>query len=44
MATPPDFVDGQVLTAAQMNAIGLWLVRSSIVFASAAYLLVTRYL
>lgn len=24
MATPPDFVAGNVLTAAQMNAIGLW--------------------
>lgn len=24
MATPPDFVAGQVLTAAQMNQIGLW--------------------
>lgn len=24
MATPPDFTVGQVLTAAQMNAIGLW--------------------
>lgn len=24
MATPPDFSVGQVLTAAQMNAIGLW--------------------
>jgi hypothetical protein len=24
MATPPDFTTGQVLTAAQMNAIGLW--------------------
>jgi len=24
MATPPDFTAGQVLTAAQMNAIGLW--------------------
>jgi hypothetical protein len=28
MATPPDFTAGAVLTAAQMNAIGLWLVRS----------------
>ena len=24
MATPPDFVSGAVLTAAQMNAVGLW--------------------
>lgn len=28
MATPPDFVAGQVLTAAQMNKIGLWLVKT----------------
>lgn len=26
MATPPDFTTGQVLTAAQMNAVGMWLV------------------
>jgi hypothetical protein len=24
MATPPDFTTGQVLTAAQMNAVGMW--------------------
>jgi hypothetical protein len=29
MATPPDFVSGAVLTAAQMNAIGLWLVNTT---------------
>jgi hypothetical protein len=28
MATPPDFTAGQVLTAAQINAVGLWLVKS----------------
>lgn len=28
MATPPDFTAGQVLTAAQMNAVGLWRVTS----------------
>lgn len=28
MATPPDFTAGQVLTAAQMNAIGLWEVKT----------------
>lgn len=28
MAVPPDFVAGQVLTAAQMNGIGLWLVKT----------------
>jgi hypothetical protein len=26
MPTPPDFSAGQILTAAQMNAVGLWLV------------------
>ena len=31
MATPPDFTTGQVLTAAQMNAVGLWLVKSQAV-------------
>jgi hypothetical protein len=28
MATPPDFSSGSVLTAAQMNAVGLWLVKT----------------
>lgn len=28
MATPPDFVAGNVLTAAQMNAVGLWLIKT----------------
>lgn len=28
MATPPTFTTGQVLTAAQMNSVGLWLVGS----------------
>jgi len=28
MATPPDFTTGQVLTAAQMNAVGLWLIKT----------------
>lgn len=31
MATPPDFVAGNVLTAAQMNQIGLWLVKEQAV-------------
>jgi len=31
MATPPDFTAGQVLTAAHMNAVGLWLVKSQTV-------------
>jgi len=28
MTTPPDFTAGQVLTAAQMNAVGLWLIKT----------------
>jgi hypothetical protein len=28
MATPPDFTAGQILTAAQMNAVGMWLVKT----------------
>lgn len=28
MATPPDFTPGAVLTAAQMDSVGLWLVKS----------------
>lgn len=36
MATPPDFVAGQVLTAAQMNKIGLWLVSNTTVAAGAS--------
>ena len=28
MPTPPDFTSGSVLTAAQMNAVGLWLVKT----------------
>lgn len=31
MATPPTFTVGQVLTAAQMNAVGLWLVKTQTV-------------
>jgi hypothetical protein len=31
MATPPDFTTGAVLTAAQMNAVGLWLVKTQTV-------------
>jgi hypothetical protein len=29
MATPPEFTAGQVLTAAQMNAVGLWEISST---------------
>jgi hypothetical protein len=28
MATPPDFTAGQILTAAQMNSVSLWLVKT----------------
>lgn len=31
MATPPDFSPGQVLTAAHMDAVGLWLVKTQTV-------------
>ena len=31
MATPPVFVAGAVLTAAQMNAVGLWLIKSEVI-------------
>jgi hypothetical protein len=31
MATPPDFTAGQVLTAAQMNKVGMWIVASAAV-------------
>lgn len=36
MATPPDFVAGQVLTAAQLNKGGMWLVSSTTVAAGAS--------
>jgi hypothetical protein len=29
MATPPEFTSGAILTAAQMNAVGMWLVNST---------------
>ena len=31
MTTPPDFSSGSILTAAQMNSVGLWLVKSQAV-------------
>lgn len=34
MATPPDFTAGSVLTAAQMNAVGLWKVADQTISAS----------
>ena len=41
MATPPDFSSGSVLTAAQMNAVGLWLVKSQAVGSGVSSVAVT---
>ena len=41
MAVPPDFVAGQVLTAAQMNAVGLWLVKTQTIGSGVASVTVT---
>ena len=41
MATPPDFSVGQVLTAAHMNAVGLWEIKSQ-TFTSASSVNVTN--
>jgi hypothetical protein len=41
MATPPDFTAGQVLTAAQMNAVGLWLVKAQTVGSAVSSVTVT---
>lgn len=41
MATPPDFVAGQVLTAAQMNAVGLWLVKTQTIGTTVSSVTVT---
>ena len=41
MATPPDFVAGSVLTAAQMNSVGLWLVKSQTVGSAVSSVIVT---
>ena len=41
MATPPDFTTGQVLTAAQMNAVGSWLVKTQTVGSAVATVTVT---
>jgi hypothetical protein len=42
MATPPDFSVGQVLTAAQMNAVGLWLVKTQTIAAGSTDVTVTN--
>ena len=41
MATPPDFVAGQVLTAAQMNGIGLWEIKSQTIGTAVSSVVVT---
>lgn len=41
MATPPDFSVGQVLTAAQMNAVGLWLVKEQTIGSAVSSVTVT---
>jgi hypothetical protein len=41
MATPPDFTAGQVLTAAQMNQIGLWLVKTQTIGTAVSSVTVT---
>lgn len=41
MATPPDFVAGNVLTAAQMNAIGMWEIKSDTIGTAVASATVT---
>lgn len=41
MAVPPDFVSGQVLTAAQMNQIGLWEIKSQTVGTAVSTVVVT---
>ena len=42
MATPPDFTAGQVLTAAQMNAIGLWEIKSQTIGSAVSSVTVTN--
>lgn len=41
MATPPTFTTGQVLTAAQMNSVGLWLVKTQTIGSGVASVTVT---
>ena len=41
MATPPDFSSGAVLTAAQMNAVGLWLVKTQTIGTAVSSVTVT---
>jgi hypothetical protein len=41
MATPPTFTSGAVLTAAQMNSVGLWLVKTQTVGSAVSSVTVT---
>lgn len=41
MAVPPDFVSGQVLTAAQMNQIGMWEIKTQTIGTGVASVTVT---
>lgn len=41
MATPPDFSPGQVLTAAHMDAVGLWLVKTQTIGSGVSSVTVT---
>lgn len=41
MAVPPDFVSGQVLTAAQMNLIGLWEIKTQTIGTAVSSVTVT---
>lgn len=41
MAVPPDFTAGQILTAAQMNAVGLWLVKTQTIGTTVSSVTVT---
>lgn len=42
MATPPDFTAGQILTAAQMNAVGLWLIKTETIGTTVSTVTVTN--
>ena len=41
MATPPVFTSGAILTAAQMNAVGMWLVKSQVIGSAVSNVTVT---
>jgi hypothetical protein len=42
MATPPVFVSGAILTAAQMNAAGMWLIKTQTIGSAVASVAVTN--